>query len=111
VESQLASGRDVLVEIDVQGAAQVREAVRDALLIFLMPPSFDVLESRLRSRGTETEDRIRRRLRTAEWELQQAGWFDHVIVNDDVERATDEVAAIIERSRSDRTPDSGKDAP
>jgi guanylate kinase len=110
VESQLASGRDVLVEIDVQGAAQVRDADRDALLIFLVPPSFDVLESRLRSRGTETEDRIRRRLRTAEWELQQAGWFDHVVVNDDLERAADEVAAIIERSRSDRTPDSGKDA-
>jgi guanylate kinase len=111
VEAQRASGRDVVLEIDVQGAAQVREAVPDALLIFLLPPSFDVLESRLRSRGTETEDRIRERLHTAEWELQQAGWFDHVVVNDDAERAADEVAAIIERSRSDTSPDTGKDVP
>jgi guanylate kinase len=111
VDSQLASGRDVVLEIDVQGAAQVREAVPDALLIFLLPPSFDALESRLRSRGTETEDRIRQRLRTAERELQQAGWFDHVVVNDDAERAAEEVAAIIERSRSVGPPDTGKDVP
>jgi guanylate kinase len=111
VEGQLAAGRDVVLEIDVQGAAQVRDAVADALLIFLIPPSFAELETRLRSRGTETEDRIRWRLRTAEWELQQAGWFDHVVVNDDVERAADEVAAIIERSRSDGPADTGKDVP
>jgi guanylate kinase len=111
VETQLAAGRDVVLEIDVQGAAQVRDAVPDALLIFLIPPSFEELETRLRSRGTETEDRIRWRLQTADWELQQAGWFDHVVVNDDVERAADEVAAIIERSRSDGSADTGKDVP
>jgi guanylate kinase len=111
VEGQLAAGRDVVLEIDVQGAAQVRDRVPDALLVFLLPPSFEELETRLRSRGTETEDRIRRRLHTAEWELQQSGWFDHVVVNDDVERAADEVAAIIERSRSVTPPDTGKDVP
>jgi guanylate kinase len=111
VERQLAAGRDVVLEIDVQGAAQVRDRVPDALLIFLLPPSFEELETRLRSRGTETEDRIRTRLRTAEWELQQSGWFEHVVVNDDVERAAEEVAAIIERSRSDGPSDTGKDAP
>ncbi len=111
VERALASGRDVILEIDVQGAAQIRQAVPHALLIFLIPPSFEDLEARLRSRGTEDDERIRRRLQTAQWELQQAGWFDHVVVNDDVDRAADEVAAIIERSRSDGPSDTGKDVP
>jgi guanylate kinase len=65
-----------------------------------MPPSFEELERRLRSRGTEDEQRIEERLRTARWELEQAGWFDHVVVNDDLDRATEEVAAIIEGSRT-----------
>ena len=65
-----------------------------------MPPSFEELERRLRSRGTEDEQRIAERLRTARWELEQKGWFDHVVVNDDLDRATEEVAAIIEGSRT-----------
>jgi guanylate kinase len=100
VDDQLA-GRDVVLEIDVQGAAQVRDRVPEALLIFLAPPSVEELERRLRGRGTETEDRIRRRLETAHAELGETGWFDHVVVNDDLMRAADEVAAIIEGFRSD----------
>ena len=100
-EQQLRAGRDVVVEIDVQGAAQVRERTPDAFLIFLAPPSLADLESRLRGRGTESDDRIAERLQKAAWEISQASWFDRVVVNDDLERATDEVAAIIEASRSE----------
>jgi guanylate kinase len=100
VEEQRSSGRDVVLEIDVKGAQQVRDRSPDALLIFLLPPSFDELERRLRGRGTEDEARIERRLAAARWELQQEGWFDHRVVNDDLDRATGEVAAIIETSRT-----------
>jgi guanylate kinase len=99
VEDRLASGRDVLLEIDVKGAEQVRRKVPGAVLIFLEPPSMEELERRLRGRGTESEERIRTRLSTAEWELAQRGWFDHVVVNDDLERSSGQVAAIIDASR------------
>jgi guanylate kinase len=100
VDEQRRAGRDVVLEIDVKGAEQVRDQVPDALLIFLLPPSFDELERRLRGRGTEDEQRIEERLRTARWELQQESWFDHRVVNDDLDRATEEVAAIIDGSRT-----------
>jgi guanylate kinase len=94
-------GMDVVLEIDVQGARQVRERVPDAVLVFLRPPSLDELERRLRSRGTESEERIGRRLETARAELEEADAFDHIVVNDDLEAASSQVAAIIEASRSD----------
>lgn len=100
VEEVLASGRDVLLEIDVQGAGWVRRRSPDAVLIFLAPPSLEELERRLRSRGTETEDRLRARLARAREELAEAGAFDHVVVNDDVDRAVDEVAAILRGIRN-----------
>ncbi len=105
VQEALRNGLDVILEIDVKGAQQVREKVPDAILIFLAPPSMDELERRLRGRGTEDDERIARRLETASWEMTQQGWFDHVVVNDDVVRATDEVAAIIDASRSGRSSD------
>jgi guanylate kinase len=100
VEEHLAAGEDVILEIDVQGAAQVRDRAPDAVLVLLRPPSLDELARRLRSRGTESEDRIARRLGEAERELAQASWFDHGVVNDDLERASSQVAAIIEASRA-----------
>jgi guanylate kinase len=100
VDDQRDAGRDVILEIDVQGAAQVKERAPDAVLVLLAPPSLDDLESRLRGRGTEDDGSIAERLEAAERELAQATWFDHVVVNDDLERATGEVAAIIERSRT-----------
>jgi len=100
VEEQLAAGRDVILEIDVQGAHQVRASASEAVLVLLAPPSMDDLEARLRGRGTETEAAIAERLRTASRELAERGAFDHEVVNDDLERATDEVAAIIEASRT-----------
>ena len=99
VDDRLAAGRDVILEIDVVGASQIRERVPGSVLIFIDPPSMEELERRLRGRGTETEERIRLRLETAEWELEQREWFDHVVVNDDLERASSQVAAIIEASR------------
>ena len=105
VEQALAEGRDVILEIDVKGAEQVRAKVPDAVLIFLAPPSMAELESRLRGRGTEDDERIARRLETAAWEITQQDRFDHVVVNDDVERAAEEVAAIIDASRSGRSSD------
>jgi guanylate kinase len=100
VEDRLADGHDVILEIDVQGAAQVRAQAPDAVLIVLEPPSMDVLEERLRGRGTEDDASIAERLAAAQQELEQAGWFDHVVVNDDVDRAAAQVAAIIEASRT-----------
>ncbi len=89
------AGRDVLLEIDVTGAGWVRKREPDAVLIFLAPPSAEEQERRLRERGTEDIDVLTRRLEQAAWEMEQAAWFDHVVINDDVERAAAEVAAII----------------
>jgi len=100
VEDRLAAGKDVVLEIDVVGASQVRERVPGSVLIYIEPPSMEELERRLRGRGTETEERIRLRLETAAWELEQRDWFDHVVVNDDLKRASAQVAAIIGASRS-----------
>jgi guanylate kinase len=100
VEELLRRGTDVILEIDVQGAGQVRERVPAAILIFLAPPTLDELERRLRGRGTESEESIRRRLDLAARELADASWFQASVTNDDVDRATDEVAAIIEASRT-----------
>ena len=97
-------GRDALLEIDVQGAGIVRQEVPDAVLILLVPPSLAELERRLRTRATEDEDKLARRLARAEEEIAEAERFDHVIVNDDVERASSQVAAIIEASRSHPRP-------
>jgi guanylate kinase len=98
VEGRLTEGRNVVLEIDVVGASQVRERVPGAVLIFVEPPSMEELERRLRGRGTETEERIRLRLETAAWELEQREWFDHVVVNDELERASAQVTAIIDAS-------------
>ena len=91
----LETGRDVLLEIDVQGARQVKDRMPLAVLILLEPPSMDELERRLRSRGTEDEERLARRLAKAGWELEQRHRFDRAVVNEDLEAASAEVAAII----------------
>lgn len=100
VERMRAEGRDVILEIDVQGARQVRERVPDAVLIFLVPPTPQELERRLRSRGTEDASRMARRLEQAAREMDQRSWFDHVVVNDDLDEATAQVEAIIQASRT-----------
>ena len=98
VEQERAAGRDVILEIDVQGAKLVRGQVPDAVLILLEPPSLEELARRLRGRGTESEEKIALRLSEAGRELGLREMFDHVIVNDDLERASSQVAAIIDAS-------------
>lgn len=100
VELHRDAGRDVMLEIDVEGARWVRERVPDAVMILLEPPSRAELERRLRSRGTDSDDGIAERLAKADWELSQRDLFDHDVVNDDLERASSQVAAIIEASRA-----------
>lgn len=95
VLARLAQGRPALLEIDLAGARQVRAAMPDARFVFLAPPSVDELVRRLVGRGTENEDERARRLATAEVEMAAAPEFDHVIVNDDVQRATDELIAVM----------------
>lgn len=94
IEKALAEGRTVLLEIDLQGARQVREADTSATLVFLLPPSWDELVQRLVGRGTEGAAERARRLRTAKTELASQGEFDYRVVNDDVARAADEVARL-----------------
>lgn len=96
VRESLERGEDVLLEIDVQGAHQVRERLPSAVLILLEPPSMAELERRLRERATEDEIGLSERLATADWELDQRAWFDHVVLNDDVEEAVDLLVAIIQ---------------
>lgn len=93
-------GHDVLLEIEVQGAAQVKERRPDARFIFLLPPSMQVLEQRLRGRGTDGEDAIDRRLGVADRELEAIRFFDYAVVNDDLERAIAEVLEIIAAERA-----------
>lgn len=118
VADALQAGNDLLLDIDVQGAAQVREARRAAeaaglpffrtVSIFIMPPSLEDLERRLRDRRTNTEDDIRRRLERAGVEMQRTREYDHVIVNDDVESAT---RKLIEFYRGDRAAGRAPTAP
>jgi len=104
VDRARAEGRDVILEIDVQGARQIRDRMPDAVLIFLAPPTREELLRRLRTRGTEQGEDLDLRLDAIDRELAQARWFDHVVVNDDLSRAAGEVADIIERHRGATKP-------
>jgi guanylate kinase len=100
VEAEIAAGRDVLLDIEFDGARQVRAQRPDALMIFVSPPSTEVLEQRLRSRGDTASQDIANRLKIAETQLEEApGLFDHIVVNDVLDRATREVADLIIGSR------------
>ena len=99
IEARLAAGEDVLVEIDVQGALAVKARYPDALLVFLRAPDRAAQETRLRERGSDDPEQIRRRLETAAAEERQAQAFDAIVVNDDLERAVGEVAAILSARR------------
>jgi guanylate kinase len=97
VQPYREQGIGVLMDIDVQGAAQVRRQCPDAVSIFLRPPSLEVLEQRLRARGTETEAAIQRRLQGARQELERAGEYDYQVINDALETAVADVRAILQR--------------
>lgn len=99
VEPQLAAGKDVLLEIDWQGARQVRDKVPDAVSVFILPPSRQALEQRMRSRGQDSEAVIAQRLAAAREEMSHYGEFDFVIVNEHFDTAVDEMCAIFIASR------------
>lgn len=90
-------GEDVILDIDVQGARSVRHTVPDAVLVFLCPPSLDVLEQRLRARGTEDEATLQRRLARAKSELDERKHYDHVITNESIDNTVTQVVQIIQR--------------
>jgi guanylate kinase len=95
VAELLDAGSDVLLKPDVQGAAQLRDAGADAIFVFLMPPSREVLSQRLQDRETESEEELAVRIRDADREMAEAGWYHYVVVNDEVARAAREVASIL----------------
>ena len=95
VLDQLEQGNDVLLEIEVQGALQVKQRMHQAVLVFIAPPSFEELEERLRGRGTETEEVILRRLAIARQECESMDQFHYVVVNDEVPDAADRLRSVI----------------
>ena len=92
-------GADLLLEIDCQGARQIRNAIDDAVLIYVLPPSYEELERRLRGRETDAEEVIARRLENARDEISQAHWYDYLILNDDLKQAIESFASVIGAER------------
>ncbi len=95
VDDAMAEGKDVILEIDVQGATQVSSKRPDAVTIFVVPPSWETLEQRLRDRGTDSEEKLQKRLVRAKVELQAAASYQYMVINDTVEKAVREVSAIM----------------
>jgi len=101
IERTLMTGRDILMDIDLQGAGQMVQRFPEAVTIFIMPPSLDELERRLRKRGTEDRRNLGLRLANAKQEIEQSGICRHVIVNDNLDQATHDLVALIERYRGE----------
>ena len=110
VEPQLAAGKDVLLEIDWQGARQVREKMPDCLSVFILPPSKDALETRMRNRGQDSEETIARRLAAAREEMSHFDEFDFVIVNENFDAAAAELRAIFVAQRLKRAAQAARHA-
>ena len=104
VERERAAGHDIILEIDVQGAASIREKIPDAVSIFILPPSFELLRGRLLARGTDSAEALEKRMRGAPSEVEQYRHLQYVILNDDINRASQQLAAVIyaERARRER---------
>jgi guanylate kinase len=104
VEQKIERGLDLIMDVDVQGAANIRSRFRDCVLIFVLPPSMDALAGRLKGRGADDEASMTRRLEKAAREMENASWYDYIIVNQELNRAADELASIVkaERCRSSR---------
>ena len=96
---QLESGRDVLLEIDIQGALQIKKRFPEGVFVFIVPPSLDELSARIYKRGTDSEEVIKRRMASAASELTYAAEYDYIIVNDIAEKAAKKVLTIMEAER------------
>ena len=107
LRAALEEGRFLILDVDVQGAMQVRDRVPDAVLVFVLPPSAGALVKRLTERGSEREDGVARRIENARGELEQASHFDYIVVNENLDQAIDEVRSIVlaEGRRTDRAID------
>lgn len=99
VEKAVSEGRDIIIEVDVNGAAQIRKKLPEAVTVFIMPPSFEELKRRLVGRGTESEELIEKRLRSALDEIRRAEEYDYIIVNDDVAAASQSLMSVIKACR------------
>ena len=112
VEHERAAGHDIILEIDVQGAASIRQLAADEVTVFILPPSFELLRKRLVARGTDSPADLERRLRGAPAEVEQYQDFQYVILNDDINRASAQLASVIyaERARLKRQEDKLKGA-
>ena len=95
VERAVANGQDMVIEVDVNGAAQIREKMPEAVSIFIMPPSFAELKRRLSGRGTESEELIQKRLTSALGEIKRAVEYDYIVVNKDIAAAADNIMSVI----------------
>ena len=112
VDRERDAGRDIILEIDVQGAESIRALVPDAVTVFILPPSFELLRKRLTARGTDSAEDLQRRLRGAPAEVEQYRNFQYVILNDDINRASAQLGSVIyaERARRERQETTLKDA-
>lgn len=99
VESAIAAGLDIIIEVDVNGAAQIREKLPEAVSIFIMPPSFSELKRRLVGRGTDSDEAIKKRLDSALSEIKRAAEYDYIVVNDNITAAADDIMSVIASSR------------
>jgi guanylate kinase len=95
LDEQTASGLDVLLDLDTQGAKNIKKHFKNSVLIYVLPPSLDILEKRLMARGTDDETVIKSRMKKTSSEIKQCVWYDYIIVNDDLEKAIKEAQAII----------------
>ncbi|EAT14650.1 guanylate kinase [Desulfuromonas acetoxidans] len=96
LEDARLQGHDVLLDIDFQGAAQLKKQAAEAVFVFIAPPDMDELERRLRQRGTDSDAVISRRLDNAAGELREAQWYDYIVINDDIDHAAKQLQGIIE---------------
>ena len=104
VEDVLRNGGEMIIEVDVNGAAEIRKKLPESVSVFIMPPSFDVLKERLSNRGTESSELVNKRLLEALNEIKRASEFDYIVVNDVLDEAVDDLVSIIksERNKSDK---------
>ena len=99
LDDMVGKGIDVILDIDTQGAKQIKQKYEDAIYVFIMPPSFDVLEERLRNRNSDKEDEIKKRMRRAHEEIKDYTMYDYLVVNHDFDRALTELRSIVTAER------------